>query len=124
VILVVEVDVVDVFFSDGDDGLGAPFRRVNARGSRGERCHVRLEELVAGFIQQTPVTARATPKNYLVRYLCLRVDHRGLVRQIVYLDFCTRAAETSHIPEVATQIIHVGRRDRKAGALARDRTLT
>jgi hypothetical protein len=25
-------------------------------------------------VQQTPVTARATPKNYLVRYLCLRVD--------------------------------------------------
>jgi hypothetical protein len=51
VILVVEVDVVGVFFSDGDDGHGGPFRRVNARGSRGARCHVRLEELVAGFIQ-------------------------------------------------------------------------
>jgi hypothetical protein len=47
------------------------------------------------LIQQTAVTARATPKNYLVHYVCLRVDTPAATRQHPH------AAKTTRNPAAA-----------------------
>jgi hypothetical protein len=59
VILVVEVDVVGVFFSDGDDGHGGPFPPRECQRFTWRAVSCSAESSLLGLSQQTPVTARA-----------------------------------------------------------------